>query len=71
MNKYSTVLMTTLATMLLSSCGQFPQHPLEDDLGVDGPITSQYNNLALNPTAARLAFDGYIIGIEKIEKGAK
>ncbi len=67
MKIYFTLLTAAFSVTWLSACGGFPKHPLEKDLGVDGIITSQYNNLALNPTAAALAFDGYIIGIEKIE----
>ncbi len=67
-SKVLTPLPLLITLVALSACGGIPKHPLEKDLGVDGSITSQYNNLALNPSGARLAFDGYIIGIEKIEK---
>lgn len=51
---------------LLSACGQKTYHPLATLLDLDGPIRYQYHDLGLNPTSSMLAFDGYIVGVEKI-----
>ena len=54
----------------LAACGSIkPENRTAVELGLDGPVRSQYHHLAENPYGVGLLHAGFIVGIEKADRG--